>query len=108
MPLYMYRVGYTADSWARQAQKPTNREEAIRPSVRALGGRIISFYYAFGKDDVILIANMPDNKAAAALAIAAAAGGALTHITTTPLMTVNEAMGAMRGAKKARYTPPGS
>jgi uncharacterized protein with GYD domain len=108
MPLYMYRVGYTADSWAKQAQKPVNREEALKPSVRALGGRIVSFYYAFGKDDVIVVAQFPDNKAAAGFAIAAAAGGALTHITTTPLMTVNEAMGAMRQAKKAHYLPPAS
>lgn len=108
MPLYMVRVGYTPDSWAKQMQKPVNREEALKPSVRALGGRIISFYYAFGKDDVVLIVNMPDNKSVAALAIAAAAGGALTHINTTPLMTVNEAMSAMRLSKKAKYSPPGS
>ena len=108
MPLYMYRVGYTAESWAAQVQKPTNREEAIRPAVRALGGKILSFYYAFGEDDVILIAQFPDNKAAAAMALAADSGGALTHITTTPLMTVAEGMSAMRQAKKAtgRYTPP--
>jgi uncharacterized protein with GYD domain len=104
----MYRVGYTADSWKTQSTKPVNREEAIKPAVRALGGRIISFYYAFGEDDVIAVAQFPDNKAAAAFAIAAASGGALSHITTTPLMTVNEAMGAMRQAKRARYTPPGN
>jgi uncharacterized protein with GYD domain len=74
--------------------------------VRKLGGRIISFYYAFGADDVILIVNLPDAKSAAALAIAAAAGGALSHITTTPLMTVNEGMGAIRLAKRAGYVPP--
>jgi len=108
MPLYMFRVGYTADSWAKQIQKPVNREEAIKPAVRALGGRILSFYYAFGEDDVVLIASFPDNKAAAALAVAAAAGGALSHIKTTPLMTVNEAMTAMRQAKRSRYVPPGS
>jgi uncharacterized protein with GYD domain len=102
----MYRVGYTSDSWAAQTKKPVNREEAIKPAVRKLGGKIISFYYAFGEDDVILIASFPDNKSAAAMAIAAAAGGALSHITTTPLMTVNEAMSAMRASKRARYTPP--
>jgi uncharacterized protein with GYD domain len=108
MPLYMFRAGYTADSWAAQLQKPVNREEALKPAVRALGGRIISFYYAFGEDDVILIAQMPDNKAAASLALAATAGGALSHLTTTPLMTVAEGMASMRQAKRARYVPPAS
>lgn len=108
MPLYMFRAGYTADSWATQLQKPVNREEALKPAVRGLGGRIISLYYAFGEDDVILIAQMPDNKAAAALALAAASSGAFTHLTTTPLMSASEAMSAMRQAKRSRYTPPGS
>jgi uncharacterized protein with GYD domain len=106
MPLYMYRVGYTSESWAAQVQKPTTREEALRPIVRSLGGKILSFYYAFGEDDVILIAQFPDNKAAAGMALAAASGGALSHITTTPLMTVNEGMGAMRQAKRVKYVPP--
>ena len=106
MPAYMFRVGYTSESWADQVKKPTNRLETLTPVVRGLGGRILSFYYAFGDDDVILICQLPDNKAAAALAIAAAAGGALSHITTTPLMTVTEGMSAMRQAKRTRYVPP--
>lgn len=106
MPAYLYRVGYTSESWAAQIQKPTNRLESITPIVKGLGGRVLSFYYAFGEDDVVLICQMPDNKAAAALALAAASGGALSHITTTPLMTVAESMGAMRQAKRARYVPP--
>lgn len=106
MPLYMYRVGYTPESWATQTKKATDRQKAITPMVKNVGGRILSFYYAFGDDDVVVIAQMPDNKAAAGFAIAAAAGGALSHITTTPLMTVAEAMGAMRTAKRARYAPP--
>ena len=106
MPLYLFRGGYTGDSWAGQIQKPTNREEALKPIVRQLGGRIISFYYAFGDDDFVVTASFPDNKAAAALALAAASSGAFTHLTTTALMTVNEGMSAMRQAKRTRYTPP--
>ena len=108
MPAYMYRVGYTAESWESQVKKTTNRQEALAPVVKRLGGRILSFYYAFGEDDVILIVQMPDNKAAAALALAAASSGALSHITTTPLMTVAEGMASMRQAKRARYSPPGA
>jgi len=106
MPLYMYRGGYTPESWGAQVKKPANREEAMKPIIRGMGGRLLSFYYAFGEDDFVLIAQMPDNKAAAALAIAAASGGALSHLTTTPLMSVSEGMGATRAAKRARYTPP--
>lgn len=108
MPVYMFQVGYTPESWEDQTKKPTNRQEALTPAVRRAGGRILSFYYAFGKDDVVVIGQFPDNKSAAGFAIAAAAGGSLTHIKTTPLMTVAEGMAAMRMSKKVRYNPPAS
>ncbi len=51
MPLYMYRVGYTSESSAYQVQRPANREESHQARFfRNLGGRIISFYYAFGEE----------------------------------------------------------
>ena len=107
MARYMFQVAYTAEAWATQVQKAEDRIEAIRPVVRKLGGKIESAYYAFGDDDLVLIANMPDNTSAAALSIAAAAGGAMKSIKTTPLMTIREGMQAMRKAKRSTYTPPG-
>jgi uncharacterized protein with GYD domain len=74
--------------------------------VKNLKGRVISFYNSFGEYDVVLIVEMPDNQSAAGLSIAAAAGGALKAIKTTPLMSVQEGVGAMRKAKQARYQPP--
>jgi hypothetical protein len=49
---------------------------------------------------------MPDNVSAAGVSIAAAAGGAVKAIKTTPLMTVQESMEAMRKAGQAGYRPP--
>ncbi len=108
MARYMYQVSYTAESWAAQVKKPEDRIEALKPAVRRLGGRIESAYYTFGDYDIILIANMPDNGSAAAMSIAASAGGALKSIRTTPLMTIREGMAAMRKAKKASYVAPGA
>ena len=108
MARYMYQVSYTSDSWAIQVKKPEDRIEALKPAVRKLGGTIESAYYTFGDYDIVLIANMPDNGSAAAMSIAASAGGALKSIKTTPLMTIREGMAAMRKAKKASYTAPGA
>ena len=108
MALYMYQVSYTSDSWAAQVKKPEDRIEALKPVVRKLGGKIESAYYTFGDYDIVLIASMPDNGTAAAMSIAASAGGALKSIRTTPLMTIREGMTAMRKAKKSTYTPPGA
>jgi hypothetical protein len=44
----------------------------------------------------------------AAVALAIAAGGALSPLETTVLLTVDETMDAMRRAKQVAYRPPGS
>lgn len=106
MPHYLVQVAYTPEAWGGLVKQPQDRSRAIRPIVKNLKGRVISFYNSFGEYDVVLIAEMPDNQAAAGLSIAAAAGGALKAIKTTPLMTVQEGVGAMRKAKQARYQPP--
>jgi uncharacterized protein with GYD domain len=64
-------------------------------------------YLAFGEYDVVVVLDMPDNVNAAAFSIAAAAGGAVRTIKTTPLMTLEEGIEAMRKAGTAGYRPPG-
>jgi hypothetical protein len=44
----------------------------------------------------------------AAVALAIGAGGALSSIETTVLLTVDEAMDALRKAGQVRYRPPGA
>jgi len=106
MPSYLYRVGYTPQAWASQVKNPQSRLEAVRPVIEGLGGKVVCAYYAFGEDDVILIADMPDNGSAASFSIAAAAGGAVSHIRTTPLMSTDEALEAVRKAGASGYKPP--
>jgi uncharacterized protein with GYD domain len=106
MPHYMVQAAYTPDAWAGLVKKPQDRAEALRPAIEALGGRLVSFYTSFGEYDAVVIAEMPDNVSAAAVSIAASAGGAVKAIKTTPLMTVPEGMEAMRKASQAGYRPP--
>ncbi|MEX0786944.1 MAG: GYD domain-containing protein [Dehalococcoidia bacterium] len=106
MPLYMYQVSYTPEAWADLARKPQDRSEAIKPMFRSLKGRLLNFYLSFGEYDLVVIAQMPDDESAAALSIAASAGGAIKSIKTTPLMTVRQGLQSMRKAKRAGYAPP--
>ena len=69
-------------------------------------GCIVEGYMAFGETDVVIIAEMPDAQPAAALAIAVAAGGGLTSLKTTVLMTMDEAVAATRQAAELNYVPP--
>jgi uncharacterized protein with GYD domain len=54
------------------------------------------------------IVETPDNVSMAAMALAVAAGGAGKAIKTTPLMTIEEGIEAMRKASGTGYRPPGS
>ncbi len=108
MPLYMTQASFTSEAWASQIQTPQNRPEQMRTLIEANGGRLISYYYAFGEYDVVLISELPDNVNAAALSLAAAGGGALKALKTTVLMSTEEGLEAMRRAGDTGYRPPGS
>jgi uncharacterized protein with GYD domain len=107
MARYLFQAAYTSEAWAAQVNSPQNRLEAVRPVVERLGGRIESIYYAFGEYDVLGIVEMPDNVSMSAFSLAVAAGGAMKAIKTTPLMTIEEGIEAMRKASGAGYRPPG-
>ena len=107
MPHYLLQASYTGEAWGTLIRNPQNRLEAIRPAVEGLGGRIESFYYAFGEYDIVASAEFPDNESVAAFSVAASAGGAVKGLKTTPLMTVDEAIEMMRKAAGAGYRPPG-
>ena len=99
-------LSHTTAAWAGLAKKPHDRARAIRPSVKELKGKLISMYLAFGAYDVVGIDEFPDNESEAAFSISASAGGAIKAIKTTPLMTVQEGMRAMRKAGRSGYKPP--
>jgi len=107
VPHYLLQAAYTPDAWAAQLKSPQNRAEAIRPAIERLGGRIECAYLAFGEYDIVIVVDMPDNMSTAAFSIAAAAGGAVKAIKTTPLMTLEEGIEAVRKAGTAGYRPPG-
>jgi len=108
MPHYLLQAAYTHDAWAAMVKSPQNRLDAVRPVVEKLGGKIDGGWLSFGEYDVVLICQLPSNVSAAAFSMAASAGGAVKAVKTTPLMSIDEAMEAMRKAGGAGYRPPHS
>jgi uncharacterized protein with GYD domain len=107
MALYHLQVAYTPEAWAVQLNNPLDRREAVSQVVERLGEYVESAYYAFGDYDAILIIEMPDHISAAAFALAVSAGGAVKAIKTTPLLTIEDGIEAMRRGAGAGYRPPG-
>ncbi len=108
MSRYLIEVGYTPEALAALIKHPQDRIERVRPVVKKLGGSIETAYFAFGDADLLLIVELPDNLSAAAFSVAVGAGGAVTLFRTTPLLTINEGVRAMRKASESEYLPPTS
>ena len=103
MPSYLQQVAYSTEGWEALVGEPQNRIEAVRPAIEKLGGKIESAWFAFGDYDVVLIIQMPSNVDASAIAMAFAAGGACKSVKTTPLLTAEEAVQAMKKAASTGY-----
>jgi uncharacterized protein with GYD domain len=77
MPKYLVQASYTAEGLkGLQKDKASGRKEAVSKAIEGLGGKLESIYFAFGADDVVVIFDLPDNVAAARLAIAVGASSA--------------------------------
>jgi uncharacterized protein with GYD domain len=105
MPYYLLQVGYTPEAWAAMIKKPQDRSAAVRPAIEKLGGKMERFWLSFGEYDIIGIVDMPGNVSAAAFSVAIAAGGACRACKTTPLLTTEEGMEAMKQAATCGYKP---
>ena len=106
MAYYMIQTSFTSDAWAAMLKNPQNRADQVRPIIEKLGGKLEGYWSCFGEYDNVLIVQAPDNVGAAALALAAASGGALRASKTTPLMTMDETVEALKRAGKAGYKGP--
>jgi len=82
----------------------SSRQAAIQRLVASVGGEVESVYYAFGDTDVYVIADLPDNAAAAALTLSVNATGAVTA-TTIVLLTPEEMDAAAN--LEPQYRAPG-
>lgn len=107
MPTYMIQATLTAEAWKNLAERPEDRGQVLAAHMEKMGCRLLSFYFAFGESDTITMFEAPDDATAGAIAVSVTAAGHLKSIKTTKLLTVNEAMEAMRKAGQAPYQGPG-
>jgi uncharacterized protein with GYD domain len=105
MPKYLLQASYTTEGiQGLVGDSASGRRADVQTAVKALGGRVEAFYYAFGADDVIIILDLPNNVTAAAVGLNTAGTGAV-RIRTTPLLTVEEVDKALE--IKMQYRAPG-
>jgi uncharacterized protein with GYD domain len=105
MAKYLFEAHYTLEGSKGLAREGgSGRRAAVSKMLEGLGGKLESFYYAFGGVDAYVVADLPDNVTAAAVALAVDQAGGAT-VKTVVLMTPEDMDKA--GKKSVDYRPPG-
>jgi uncharacterized protein with GYD domain len=105
MPKYLLQTSYSVEGVKGVLSKGGSaRRASAKAAAESVGGSLESFYFAFGSTDVFAVVDLPDNAAAAALALTVSGSGAVS-VNTTVLLTPEE----IDAAAKARveYRAPG-
>ncbi len=105
MPKYLSMGSYTTEGLRGLLKEGgTGRRKAVESAIKALGGHLEAYYFAFGDSDVVVISDVPDNVTAAALAIGISATGTV-GVKTTVLLTPEEVDAATK--KTLSFRPAG-
>jgi uncharacterized protein with GYD domain len=106
MPKFLIEASYTLEGVKGvQSAGGSSRREAVAQVAESVGGRLEAFYFAFGDHDAYVIADLPDNESAAAVALTVNAAGGAT-VKTVVLLTPEEVDAAAQ--RSVEYRPPGA
>jgi uncharacterized protein with GYD domain len=105
MSKYLVQANYVGEGLKGLLKEGgSSRRAAVETLFGSVGGKVESFYYAFGDSDLFVIADVPDNVTAAALSLIVNASGTATAKVTV-LLTAEEIDAAAK--KSATYRPAG-
>lgn len=105
MAKFLINATYTAEGLQGLAKDTASgRKAAVQAALKAVGGKLECFYFAFGADDAVLIVDVPDSISAAAIALQASSSG-LVRIRTTALLTPADVDQAL--TLPSKYKAPG-
>lgn len=104
MPKYLCQGSYTEHGLKGLVKEGGLKRQAVVDQLaREMGGKLESFYFAFGADDFVIILDLPSNVDMAAVALAAQSSGAVTSRITV-LLPPEEIDQAVK--KQVNFRPP--
>lgn len=106
MAKYLLKAVYLADGVkGLMKEGGTKRRAAVQKLIEAAGGKMESFYYAYGEHDAYIISDLPDETTALAFSLAVNASGRV-RLSTVPLITPEDVDAASK--KSVKYKAPGA
>ena len=107
MPKYLLKARFSPEGLAGVMKDGGSARRAVADDLaKRLGGAVESYHFAFGDDDAYVICDLPDNQAAATVAMTVSSSGRVS-VTTVALLTVDE-VDAIAAGRKLEYSPPGA
>ena len=110
MPTFITQGRFTREYVRGGLAKPEDRHAIISKICEQAGGKMLSLYFTLGHYDFMLLTDMPDAKAAAAISLAATGGAGIEGAVTTQAFTTTEAKELFASAGKlvGSYKPMGA
>jgi uncharacterized protein with GYD domain len=106
MAKFLWKASYTTEGVKGVLKDGgTGRRTAVEKVVEGLGGKVESFYFALGEQDVYVIAELPDTVTATAVSLTVNASGAVA-LQTVELLTPEQVDEATK--RSIDYRPPGA
>lgn len=106
MKKYLIKATYNADGTKGLMQEGgTGRKNAVEKMVNDMGGKVEAFYFAFGEEDVFIIAELADDISAASVGLRVNSAG-LVRTSTTVLLSAEDVDAASK--KSVTYRGPGA
>ena len=106
MAITMVQFSYNSEVVGKLIKNPEDRSVVVKNMIEKLGGKMLAFYYCFGDYDGVIIGEFPDNASNLAATMTSFAAGVSMKIKTTVLITVEEAMVAMKKSAGLKLEMP--
>jgi hypothetical protein len=87
-------------------KNPGNRAEVLGPMIEAVGGKLEHYYFEVGGNTGYMVAEYPDHESLDVITAAVFAGGAVTSIKSTAIITAEEGVDIYKKAASVVYRPP--
>jgi len=105
MKKYLIRASYNANGTKGLIEDGgSKRKSEIQKMLEGMGGKLESFYYAFGEHDAYVIIELPDDISAAAVGLRVNSSG-MVSVSTTVLLSPEDIDKASK--KSVSYHAPG-
>jgi uncharacterized protein with GYD domain len=107
MPMYATMFQYQAAALKLMVERPEDRGAVVNQAAESLGGRVVGYYWSIGEFDGLVILDLPDGTAAAAVQLVMAGTGAVKHVETHEIFPADTLTELLRETGRVSYSPPG-